>query len=141
MTNRNEEPYENLGISASEARLQMMGSLELFVNDRKLAMKYIALWKSLQFFLPYYIKALINNRERAMLSESFQDLKYITNSNEKYTFSYAFYNAVNTLLMQTVDSESKDGEISLDYIKALLRSHIEMAGRRYYQYIMEEIDE
>ena len=141
MSRRDEEQLENLGISASEARLQIMGSLELLVNDKKLAMKYITLWKSLQFFLPYYVKALIRHREEASLSESFQDLKYIAGTEKKKTFSYAFYEAVSDLLKQNENTELENDGINLDYVKALLHSRIEMAGHRYYQYIMEEEDE
>lgn len=144
MRRLDEESQDNLGKSASEARIQMMGSLELSIHDRvDLAIKYVVLWKSLFFFMPYYITALIKQKESAQLSESFDDLKFINNasSESRRTFSYSFYQAVHSLLNQKgEDSRARMG-MSLGYVKSLLRSYIELAGKRYYQHIMENSDE
>ena len=138
---RDLEEQKNLGMAASAARIQVMGSLELLINDRKLAGKYIALWRTLKFFLPYYISSLVKYREESMLSESFRELKFVEGSQKKETFSYAFFRAVNALLEKDRDTEPNSDGISLDYIKALLHSRIELAGLRYYQHIMEEENE
>lgn len=132
-----EAQKEKLGMAASAGRIQVMGSLELLITNQRLAAKYITLWEAFQFFLPYYIASLVKHREKAMLSESFQDLKFIEGSQKKETFSYAFFKAVNALLQQDKITESDKDGTSIDHIKSLLHSRIEQAGHRYYQYIME----